>query len=104
MNGKSLLQCTQQEAVEILRAAASPVKLLMQSLRMRKPGSQQRRPDQGGSSSPSSVAPGRRAAIHSWYIDEEEDPNLRKSFPNAEGHLFEVTLHRDGKKSLGMLK
>ena len=65
--------------------------------------SQQRRGASQGASSPGSVASGRRAAIHSWYIDEEEDPKLRKTFPNAEGHLFEVTLHRDGKKSLGLL-
>lgn len=106
MNGKSLLQCSQQEAIEILCAAASPVTLLVQScyshLRMRHHGSQQRRGTDQGGSSPNPVAAGRRAAIHSWYIDEEEDPKLRKSFPTAEGHLFEVTLHRDGKKSLGM--
>ena len=101
------MQCTQQEAVEILCAAASPVKLVVQncySVRMRNHGSQQRRgsTNSQGGSSPTSVAAGRRAAIHSWYIDEEEDPKLRKSFPNAEGHLFEVTLHRDGKKSLGL--
>lgn len=98
------MQCTQQEAIEIICAAQSPVKLLVQScysLRMRNHGSQQRRGANQGGSSPSSVA-GRRGAIHSWYIDEEEDPKLRKSFPNAEGHLFEVTLHRDGKKSLGL--
>ena len=82
--------------------AASPVKLVVQScyshIRMRNQGSQQRR-----GSSPSPGPAGRRAAIHSWYIEEEEDPKLRKSFPNVEGHLFELTLHRDGKKSLGLL-
>ena len=98
-----MLQCTQQEAIEILCAAESPVKLLVQScyshLRMRNHGSQQRR---GSASQGGSSVAGRPAVIHSWYIDEEEDPNLRKMFPKAEGHLFEVTLHRDGKKSLGL--
>ena len=99
------MQCTQQEAIEILCAAASPVKLVVQScyshIRMRNQGSQQKK-GSSSQSSPSPVPAGRRAAIHSWYIDEDEDPQLRKSFPNAEGHLFEVTLHRDGKKSLGL--
>ena len=103
-----MLQCTQQEAIDILCAAASPVKLVVQScyshIRMRNQGSQQRKGSSNqGASSPSPGPAGRRAAIHSWYIEEEEDPNLRKSFPNVEGHLFEVTLHRDGKKSLGLL-
>ena len=71
---------------------------------MRNQGSQQRRGTNQGGSSPGTVPAGRRAAVHSWYIDEEEDPKLRKTFPNAEGHLFEVTLHRDGKKNLGVLQ
>jgi len=100
VSGKSLLQCTEQEAVEIIQAAASPVKLLVQScyshLRMRNRGSQQRGANKSGA-----VNDGRRAAIHSWYIEEEEDPRLRKTFPDAEGHLFEVTLQREGKSSLG---
>jgi len=103
VSGKSLLQCTEKEAVEIIQTAASPVKLLVQScyshLRVRNRGSK------GGANkgAPGGVNDGRRAAIHSWYIEEEEDPRLRKTFPDAEGHLFEVTLQRDkGKSSLGM--
>ena len=67
---------------------------------MRNRGSQQRATKKGGS--PGAVNDGRRGAIHSWYIEEEEDPRLRKAFPDAEGHLFEVTLQRDGKSSLGV--
>lgn len=98
-----MLQCTQQEASKILCAAESPVKLLVHSIRMHSYSPRQKKDASQGGSSPGSSASERRTSIHSWYIDEEEDPKLRKTFPNAEGHLFEVTLHRDGKKSLGLL-
>jgi len=67
---------------------------------MRNRGSQQKGANKGGSSN--AVNESRRSAIHSWYIEEEEDPRLRNAFPDAEGHLFEVTLQRDGKSSLGV--
>jgi len=67
---------------------------------MRNRGSQQKGANKGGSSN--AVNESRRTAIHSWYIEEEEDPRLRNTFPDAEGHLFEVTLQRDGKSSLGV--
>ena len=36
----------------------------------------------------------------SWAIDEEEDEQLRQLYPNAKGHLYEVSLNK-GQGSLG---
>ena len=38
---------------------------------------------------------------NSWVIDEEEDPELREEFPDADGHLFSVTLNK-GMEGLGL--
>ena len=38
---------------------------------------------------------------NSWAIEEDEDPALREEFPEIEGHLFEVQLHK-GKAGLGL--
>lgn len=38
---------------------------------------------------------------NSWAIDEEEDPELRAEFPDADGHLFSVTLNK-GSGGLGL--
>ncbi len=38
---------------------------------------------------------------NSWAIDEEEDPELRAEFPDANGHLFSVTLNK-GSGGLGL--
>lgn len=38
---------------------------------------------------------------NSWAIDEEEDPELRAEFPDAQGHLFSVTLNK-GSRGLGL--
>ena len=38
---------------------------------------------------------------NSWAIDEEEDPELRTEFPDADGHLFSVTLNK-GNGGLGL--
>lgn len=99
MNGINVRHFTQAEAVNILKNASSPVRVLVQSLH----GDRERlRLTKFPRSAVMKVQESPEHSHHnSWAIDEEEDPLLREEFPNIEGHLFEVVLNR-GKSRLGL--
>jgi multiple PDZ domain protein len=98
VNGIDLRNASQADAIAIIMKAGNPVHLLVQSYAVSMPATP-----------PTATANKRKihsSPLHSndgsWAIDEEEDEELRQLYPNANGHLYQVTLKKSPGGGLGL--